>query len=65
MKQKINFQIEQLVFLKTDPEQNERIIVGITISKFDVSYTLAFGTEISDHYDFEITSDKDTLKTVK
>jgi hypothetical protein len=35
------------------------------MSKFDVSYTLAFGTEISDHYDFEITSDKDTLKTVK
>lgn len=65
MKQKMIFQIEQLVFLKTDPEQCERIVVGINISKNEMSYTLAFGTELSEHYDFEITSEKDTLKTVK
>jgi hypothetical protein len=59
----IKFNLGQLVFLKTDKEQKERIIVEITIClNNSISYCLSQGENKSWHYDFEISKDKDILK---
>jgi len=56
------YNIGDILFLKTDPEQLERICHKITITKGDILYSLACGSASSDHYDFEISSKKDLMK---
>jgi len=56
------FQIGQTVFLNTDPYQSERLITSITVLKDTILYTLSFGTETSDHFDFEISTEKNVMK---
>jgi len=56
------FNLGEIVFLKTDEEQHERIITGITISHKGISYELCQGTSSCWHYDFEISATKDVLK---
>jgi hypothetical protein len=57
------FEIGQIVYLKTDPEQLERIVFGILVfGKSEVIYKLTAGTLNSEHYGFEISTDKDVLK---
>lgn len=55
------FQIGQIVFLKTDREQFERIITGICIRMNGMSYELSFGNSTSWHFDFEISIEKNIL----
>jgi hypothetical protein len=58
------FEIGQLVYLRTDIEQYQRIVYGVIIYKDSVLYRLAFGMATSDHYEFEISFEPDTvLKT--
>lgn len=57
------FEIGDEVYLKTDIEQYCRIIIGMNISKVDISYTLSCGIVESTHYDFEISTEKDVLIT--
>ena len=45
----------QPVYLKTDPEQHERLIKAITIYTTGIVYTLACGTEITEHEEMELT----------
>ena len=54
-----------IVFLKTDPDQRERIVVGWTERPGVILYDLACGTDYSTHYEFEITEKQDILKKVK
>ena len=51
------------VYLKTDSEQYCRIVTGLILSKTDIIYILSCGATTSEHYDFEITTEKDVLKT--
>lgn len=60
----IAHKIGQSVYLKTDPEQQERIVVGYILSPGELLYRLACGAEVSNHYDFEIIREKDVLKMV-
>ena len=55
------YNIGQIVYLKTDPDQNSRMVVMIQISGKDILYQLASGTMASWHFDFEITIEKDIL----
>lgn len=56
------FAIGQIVYLKTDLDQYPRMVYAYLIySENHIIYKLAQGTTISDHYDFELTSDKDIL----
>lgn len=55
------FELGQIVFLKTDTHQNERIITAFTVREALIVYELSFGTETSDHNHFEISKDKDLL----
>jgi hypothetical protein len=58
------FEIGSIVYLKTDKDQNERIIRQINIDVSNsIQYSIAYGSCISWHYDFEITAEKNVLST--
>jgi len=61
----IQFDIGQLVYLKTDNEQHERIITAISLRQNkSVTYCLSFGTTESWHYEIEISCDRNIIKAL-
>lgn len=56
------FKFGDIVFLITDPQQEERIVTGWIVRPMGISYYLLCGTLESLHYDFEIGTDKDWKK---
>lgn len=54
--------IGDIVFLITDNEQSERMIIEILIKPDGIMYQLAKGDFLSWHYDIEFTKDRDVLK---
>jgi hypothetical protein len=61
----IKYWIGDIVYLITDVDQKERIVTGVDIRQSGVSYNLSYGSDDSDHYDIEISKEKDVLKTLK
>jgi hypothetical protein len=57
------FNLEDIVYLKTDKDQCERIVTGLRISKYDIIYQLNCGDNESCHYDFEISDEVNVLIT--
>ena len=57
------FELNQVVYLKTDRDQSERMVTDINVNNGGLRYGLACGTGLSWHYEVEITSEKDLLKT--
>lgn len=58
------FDIGQIVYLRTDKEQLPRIITEIVVTKGELIYGVYAGTIYSKHYDYEMTSDVNTLITL-
>lgn len=58
----LHFDIGDSVYLKTDPEQCERLVTGVNIRQNGISYALSHLTNESYHYDFEITKERDIIK---
>jgi hypothetical protein len=58
---KKDFEIEELVFLKTDPEQFTRVVISITVYKNHVEYNLGCGNEVTPHFAFEISRSKTVM----
>ncbi len=56
------FNIEQMVFLKTDEDQRERIVTSFKVFKNEIRYYLAYSTVETLHYEFEISDTKDYKK---
>lgn len=56
--------IGDIVYLITDPEQQECIITSITLYAGNMSYELTKNTICSHHYEFEISSDPNMLKKI-
>ena len=54
----IDFEPGDIVYLKTDRDQFERIVTGYCIRKSGISYELALGSVTSWHFDFEISVEK-------
>lgn len=52
-------------YIKTDIDQYERQLVAIKASPFGLIFSLAFGERVSDHYEFELTKEKDTVKITR
>ena len=53
-----------IVYLRTDSEQKERIIVEICLyPNGTVQYACILGYDKSWHYDFELTVERDLIKT--
>lgn len=61
---KSEFGIGEIVYLKTDLEQLERLITCVNFRPSGVLYTLQQGTNETIHYEIEITNLKDVLKTL-
>lgn len=59
---KTEYDIEDVVFLKHDPDQLKRMIVEISVSKMGYQYCLLCGTEESWHYEFELAEKKNVLQ---
>ena len=57
------FNIGDRVYLETDKEQNEMIVTGLNVRHSHVTYALSCGTDETYHYDFEISVEKNVLKT--
>jgi len=60
------FDLEQEVYLKTDSDQLKRIVTAISVHpNKQIIYSLTCCTDCSDHYDFEISDEENTLTKVK
>jgi hypothetical protein len=59
------FDIGDLVFITTDPEQLQRMVVSLIVNRYDVIYEVQSGTTSSRHYDFEISKEKNVLTTIE
>lgn len=62
IKLNVEFKIGDTVYLKTDPEQYERLVIAYIVENKDISYQLACGEDQSIHSDYEISAEKDELK---
>lgn len=58
------YNLGDIVYLKTDKEQNQRMITSISIRPLGCAYELSISTVTSWHYDFEFSYEENTvLKT--
>lgn len=56
------FTFGQIVYLKTDREQSQRIVVSIQVNDSSVLlYRLCCGTSDSWHFEYEITAERDII----
>ena len=51
----------ETVYLRTDKEQQPRIIFCIKVFKSDILYEVALGTTVSAHYDFELSPEPNVI----
>lgn len=59
------FDYEEIVYLKTDTDQLPRMVYGFIVYKTAILYRLTCGSQTSEHYDFEITRDKQLVLSLK
>jgi hypothetical protein len=58
----LQFMIKQTVYLKTDKEQNPRLVTGISLRPFNsVTYGLTENSTETWHYGFEISDERDIV----
>jgi hypothetical protein len=55
------FELGQTVYLNTDPEQLPRMVTKINVIPNSVYYELSCGTNLSSHYDIEMSLEKNVL----
>lgn len=53
------FEIGDLVYIKTDIDQRARLVTGITLRICGMVYELSLSENVSNHFDFEISSERD------
>jgi hypothetical protein len=61
---KFKYKIGQIVYLKTDDRQLERIVTQIRITQHGYLYQLCEGVNESVHYEIEISEEKNVLITL-
>jgi hypothetical protein len=61
IKVKVDFDIDTPVFLKSDPDQLQRLVTGIIIFESATQYRLSCGVEETDHWSHEIAKEKNHL----
>lgn len=59
----MKFNLGDIVFLKTDFDQRARVVRSILLCGTGYQYNLGCSNEDSWHYYFEISKEKDILKT--
>lgn len=58
-----HYQIGQIVFLITDPEQSAYMVTGYQIRKDSIKYILSIKGHEDYFYDFEINDERDIVKS--
>ena len=58
----VAYRISDIVYLRTDPEQQERIVTRFVVARDSILYELSCGMDCTPHYDFEITNERDISK---
>lgn len=58
------YDIEDIIYLKTDAEQLSRIVFAYIVTKDSVLYRCNCGTQVSDHYAFEMSYERDKSKVL-
>jgi hypothetical protein len=61
----VKFEIGEMVFCKTDPEQYERQVTGMLLRESRLIYKVTFNSVEDSFYGFELTSDEDILKRLR
>lgn len=56
------YQHGQIVYLKIDPEQLPRMVTGWIVRPQHIVYYLTCGAYETEHFDIEISPEKDELK---
>jgi hypothetical protein len=64
MRRNTEFEIGELCYLKTDIDQQERIVTGIMQRPNCILYYLSLGCNETVHYSIEMTKTKDILKSL-
>lgn len=59
------FNFEQIVYLKTDKDQQPRMVTGIYLRPDSIQYTLHAGTTGTEHYEIEISAEENILFKVQ
>lgn len=62
MKINTRYDYWEMVYLKTDTDQSERMVTGIRLLPGAVIYTLSLGNASSEHYEQEITATANVVK---
>lgn len=62
---KPQYKPEEIVFLKTDPEKLPRMITAYKVTKNDITYECVCGTNLSWHYDIELSRDREDSTKIK
>jgi hypothetical protein len=55
------YELGDIVYLRTDPDQNILVVTGILVTAGGLLYKLAIGTSESVHYGLELSREKDIL----
>ena len=58
MSREVDFDIGDIVYLKTDVDNLPYLVIGIMIRQHGVVYQLSQGAYVSNHYGFEISKEK-------
>lgn len=58
----VKFRIGQFVFLRTDPEQVERLVVGYIVRATGILYEVAYLNHVEDCYDIQLSATRDEVK---
>ncbi len=59
------YNIGQIVYLKTCPEQKEYMVTGLTIRPHGIVYILNYGIQESDHFEIELSAEQNPLKKLE
>lgn len=57
------FKIGELIYLKTDTEQKQRLVYAYIVYENDILYRTVCGTYTSDHYGMELSMEKNIILT--
>lgn len=63
MKISTKYDLGDMVYLVTDPDQKERMVVSIEIRPNSVMYNLVCAEQNSWHYEMEMQVEKDLVKS--
>jgi hypothetical protein len=61
---KTKYKYGDILYIKNDPDQNGYFFVGLIGRSSGTFYELSFLGELVEVYDFEVSDEKDTLKTL-